>query len=111
MSTFSLQIFSYGTIGGGIDLLRVWLGPLPHWICFVNLLLFKGTVGIGLPFLLFFLFFFKYLFICKWKRMRQVEDDLIFRLIMIPTFVLGFLLQLTKMIGPGRPVTNYVSLL
>ena len=91
-------------------MLRVIFGPLPTWICFLNLLL-KGTFAHSFPLILSGVFVFKYLFTCIWRRMRNLEDDLIAFSILIISVTLAFFLQLFKMLGPTKPTNFTVSII
>ena len=95
----------------GIDLIRAWVGPsLPTFMCYINLML-KGIFSHGFLFLMLGIFVMKYLFICKWKRLKPVDDDFLARITVLWAFLFGFGLQLVKLIGPGRHPQNFVSTL
>ena len=70
----------YGIIVCGIKSLRVWFGPLPaeicrfqHWASHVMIWYFVLT--------LFFISLAKFMYICVWKHMRDMNDDLIVRIL------------------------------
>ena len=66
----------YGIIVCGINCCRVWFGPLPMEIC--NLQAWVSGVVVYYSFLtLFFISLAKFMYICVWKHMRDVNDDLI----------------------------------
>ena len=103
------QIASYQIICSGLNLLRAWIGPsLPSSICYFNLMM-KGILSHGFLFLMLGIFVMKYLFICKWKQLRAVDDDFLARITVLCAFLFGFVLQLVKIIGPGRLPNNFVS--
>ena len=103
------QIAAFQVIGGGINMIRAWIGPvLPASICYFNLML-KGALAHGFLFLLLGIFVMKYLFICKWKRLRPLDDDFLARITVLCAVLFGVGLQLAKMIGPGRYPNNFVS--
>ena len=99
---------TYQSITGGVDLLRAWIGPLPKPICFVNLTL-KGGLANGFLFLMLGIFVMKYLYICRWKTLRQLEDDFIANFTLLTATLIGFGFQMFKFIGPGIPSNHYVS--
>ena len=99
---------TYQSITGGVDLLRAWIGPLPKPICFVNLTL-KGGLANGFLFLMLGIFVMKYLYICRWKTLRQLEDDFIANFTLLTASLIGFGFQIFKFIGPGIPSNHYVS--
>ena len=104
----AFQGCSYAYIVGGIDLLRAWCGPLPVSICGIaywirNMIFMEGTflvtIQIGL----------RYLFICRWKHMRVMKDDLIVLLVLICTFGATIWLMVVKSLSPGKPKIMMVS--
>ena len=99
---------TFQCITGGIEFLRVWIGPLPTPICFVYLTT-KGGIATAFVFLMLGVFVMKYLFICKWKRVRQLEDDFIATITLMTAVLIGFGFQLFKTMGPGRISNHYVS--
>ena len=102
---------AYLMICSGINLIRAWIGPLlPSFICYFNLML-KGIFAHGFLFLMLGIFVMKYLYICKWKQLKPVDDDFLARITVLCAFLFGFGLQLVKMIGPGRYPNNFVSTL
>ena len=92
-----------------MNLIRAWIGPLPAFICYLNLLL-KGGIANGFLFLMLGIFVMKYLFICKWKRLRPIDDDFVARITVLCAVFWGFGLQFSKLIGPGRYPNNFVSI-
>ena len=106
-STFQIAVFQ--TIAGVINLTRAWIGPLPAFICYLNLLL-KGGIANGFLFLMLGIFVMKYLFICKWKRLRPIDDDFVARITVLSAVFWGFGVQFSKLIGPGRYPNNFVSI-
>ena len=66
----------YGIFVCGINCCRVWFGPLPLEIC--NLQVWVSSVVVWYSFLtLFFISLAKFMYICVWKHMRDMNDDLI----------------------------------
>ena len=99
-STFQGCLYAY--IVCGIDLIRAWCGPLPVSICGIaywirNMIFMEATflvtIQIGL----------RYLFICRWKHMRVMKDDLIVLLVLICTFGATIWLMVVKSLSPGKP--------
>ena len=60
----------------GLDLFRVWYGPLPPEFCQLCLLL-KGTLTYTMPFIMAGIVILKLLYICVWRGFRQMDDDLV----------------------------------
>ena len=76
----------------GLRVLRVCYGPLPISLCsiagFLNAcaLLFAAlTVAMST--------FTKFMFVCIWKRMRQMDDNLIVRIATIQAIVMTLLFE------------------
>ena len=109
-SIFSFQFATYSFVASGLDLLRVWYGPLPAGFCQLILLL-KGTLGNTGPFIVAGIVAIKFLYICVWKRFKTIEDDLIRVIIVRTAYFLGFLMVLTKNLAPGKPTYNTVRFL
>ena len=66
----------YGIFVCGINCCRVWFGPLPIEIC--NLQVWVSSIVVWYSFLtLFFISLAKFMYICIWKHMRDMNDDLI----------------------------------
>ena len=70
----------YGIIVCGIRSFRIWFGPLPLGICHFQR--WVSTVVIWYSLItLFFIYLAKFLYICVWKHMRDMNDDLIVNII------------------------------
>ena len=109
-SLTSILKFQHATLSAvvpGLDLFRVWYGPLPSEFCQLCLLL-KGTIFYAIPFIIAGIVIIKLLYICVWQGFRQMNDDLLVRIIIILACFWGFYMQLTKNISPGKPVYNTV---
>ena len=102
-SKFQVAFFAIFIVG--VDYLRVMLGPLPSWFCKVHLIL-KGSIFIILPLILTAITVLKFMFICVWKKMRVINDDLIAHAVIFCVAMLSFGLYLSKFLGPGKPVLN-----
>ena len=79
----------------GADFIRLWSGPLPSItcdiICFARnwfLMVCSATLSIQI--------IMRYHFVCKWKRIRVMKDNLIVRLVIICTFGGTIWLTFTK---------------
>ena len=72
----------YGTIVCGIRNIRIWFGPLPFEMCYLQ---FWGTTFMiwYIVLLLFLISLIKFMFICVWKHMRDMIDDLMVRFAVI----------------------------
>ena len=91
----SMQWSVFTNLNSGGDLLRVWYGPLPA-ICCKLILIFKSTFGLMISFNLTAIVTFKFMFICVWKSMRQINDDLITRIVIRCSFAVSLFLSTMK---------------
>ena len=64
----------------GIRNLRVWYGPLPEMLCMVHVKMTQ-MMYTGLFCLVAYITIAKFTFICVWKSMRVMNDDLLVRII------------------------------
>ena len=101
------QFATYTSVVSGLDLFRVWYGPLPPEFCQLCLLM-KGTVGYTIPFIMASIVTLKFLYICVWQGFREMDDDLVVRIIIILATFWGFYMQLIKNLAPGKPVYSTV---
>ena len=76
-STFQGAV--YAIIVLGIQNCRVLFGPLPFEVCFFQLWVVSAMVWFALL-VLFLIYFLKFMFVCIWKRMRDMNDNLIVRI-------------------------------
>ena len=106
---FAFQIATFQIVAGGVNLLGVWIGPLFKPICFFNITLKAGLAN-GFLFIMLGIFVMKYLYICKWKTLRQLEDDFIARFILLTAFLIGFGLQLAHWWAGSKKPMPYVRL-
>ena len=66
----------YGLVVGGIRGARIWFGPLPSEICYIQLWATNVMIWYCVL-MIFFVSFFKFLYICVWKHMRDMNDNLL----------------------------------
>ena len=88
----------YGLVVGGIRGARIWFGPLTSEICYfqvwaTNVMVWYCVLTI------FFMSFFKFLYICVWKHMREMNDDLL----------VTFIIRLSIFISIWVPTTGFVT--
>ena len=77
---YSKQYASFVIFNCGANLLRAWYGPLP-----VNFCILVRTLRMNMALMTGFIFTsivgFKFMFICVWKRMRQMDDNFVTKII------------------------------
>ena len=66
----------YGIIVCGITSFRIWFGPIPLEVCHFRSWVSNVVIWYSL-FTLFFISLAKFMYICVWKHMQDMNDDLI----------------------------------
>ena len=72
----------------GIVVLRVCYGPLPIFLCNIAVYL-SGFAILFVAITVTMYTFTRFMFVCIWKRMRQMDDDLIVGIATIQAIVLS----------------------
>ena len=88
----------YGVVVGGIRTARILFGPLPLEICLIQGRVTDFLIWVCLL-TMFTVTFFKFLYICVWKHMRAMNDDLI----------VTFVIRSTIFISIWVPTTGFVN--
>lgn len=82
---------------------------LPKSLCSMVLFL-KGFIFLSLPLNITAIVIAKYMFICRWKRMKIMQDKLIARIIIIGISGISTFLWSIKSLFQERPVINMVRI-
>ena len=111
---FHFQCIFYAVVISGLRVLRVCYGPLPIFLCnisgFLNAfaLLFAAITVVMITFT-------RFMFVCIWKRMRQMDDNLLVRIATIQAIVMSLLFQTASWVQlqhqPTIPVSFFSSVL
>ena len=88
----------YGVVVGGIRTARILFGPLPLEICLIQGRVTDFLIWVCLL-TMFSVTFFKFLYICVWKHMRAMNDDLI----------VTFVIRSTIFISIWVPTTGFAN--
>ena len=78
----------------GFRNLRIWFGPLPVSICFIHYQLNKLLMWFGLLTILT-ISLTKFMFICVWKSMRGMDDNMLARISFNICFFLSLFFSMT----------------
>ena len=79
----------------GLLVLRVCYGPLPIFL--YNIIVFlTGFAVLFVAIIVAMYTFTRFMFVCVWKRMRQMDDDLIVRIATIQAIVVSLLFSAAK---------------
>ena len=92
----------------GADFIRLWNGPLPKTACIFTFFL-RSWILDAYVILSTIEFVLRYQFICKWKCMRVMNDNLIVELSIICTTGATLWLSFAKFLSPGREFLPEVS--
>ena len=88
----------YGVVVGGIRTARILFGPLPLEICLIQGRVTDFLIWVCLL-TMFSVTFFKFLYICVWKHMRDMNDNLI----------VTFIIRLSIFVSVWVPTTGFVN--
>ena len=79
----------------GVTVLRVCYGPLPIFLCNISAFLYGFSILFAAITVAMYTFA-KFMFVCVWKRMRQMDDNLIVRIATIQAIVLSLIFTAAK---------------
>ena len=95
----------------GLSVLRVCYGPLPIFFCNIAIFLNKCAILFWVITIAMYTFA-RFMFVCIWKRMRQMDDNLIVRIAMIQAIVMSLLFTAVSLLQiNGQRSTIQVSIL
>ena len=95
----------------GLSVLRVCYGPLPIFFCNIAIFLSYYAILFGVITVAMYTFA-RFMFVCIWKRMRQMDDNLIVRIAMIQAIVMSLLFTAVSLLQiNGQRSTIQVSIL
>ena len=92
----------------GLSVLRVCFGPLPIFLCNIAAFL-SGFVILFVAITIAMYTFTRFMFVCIWKRMRQMDDNLIVRIATIQAIVMSIFFQGATWLQLQRQLTIPVS--
>ena len=93
----------------GIVVLRVCYGPLPIFLCNIAVFL-SGFAILFVAITVTMYTFTRFMFVCIWKRMRQMDDNLIVGIATIQAIVLSLLFTAASLLKlPGQGMAHQVS--
>ena len=93
-SYFILQGAFYAVVVCGIRNLRVIIGPLPLPVCQLIIVSTRMVLWYGVM-LITMITLTRFMFICIWRRMKQMNDNLLARIIFREITVLSFFFSFT----------------
>ena len=105
LSWFYSTVAFYSSICCGIEFIGIWFGSLPYRICQFNCWLMGGLTLVCILFLVM-ISLTRFLYVCIWKRMKIMMDDLIARIVVTWIFLFGLLVTISAAISPGLEPNN-----
>ena len=106
-----LQGIFYAIVIYGLTVLRVCYGQLPVFLCNIAGFL-KGCVILFGAMIIATYTLARFMFVCVWKRMRQMDDNLIVRIATIQAIVMSLLFTAVSWLQiNGQRSTIQVSIL
>ena len=100
----------YAIVIYGLTVLRVCYGSLPVFLCNIAGFL-KGCAIIFGAMIIATYTFTRFMFVCIWKRMRQMDDNLIVRIATIQAIFMCLIIQAATWLQLQRQPTIPVSFL
>ena len=82
----------YGIVVYGLSVLSVCYGPLPIFLCNIAAFLSGFAILFGAITVTMYTFT-RFMFVCIWKRMRQMDDNLIVRIATIQAIFMSLFFQ------------------
>ena len=107
---FFFQGAFYGIVICGFKNLRVFAGPLPMAVCRTQLYLTAVTLWSAIP-LIGFVAFAKFMYICVWKSIRELNENLLSRIALLIALLMGFLIGLPTLIYKVDNLQACISIL
>ena len=98
----------YATVVYGLAVLRVCYGHLPIFLCNIFGFL-KGYSILFAAITIAMYTFTRFMFVCIWKRMRQMDDNLIVRIATIQAIFMSLLFTVTWLQLQGQRFRSPVS--
>ena len=80
----------YGTVICGMRNLRVWYGPLPELVCIAQAKMTQAVLTFAVVGLVMVIIT-KFVFICVWRSIRSMDDNLLKRIALNEMILLCFL--------------------
>ncbi len=88
-----------------IDLLRLWTGPLPKYICMIGLVV-KNVFPINIGLNIFVRISTRFIFVFVYKSVPALNDDFLGLFLTLLYNMISFLTTAARFHLPGRPVLN-----
>ena len=105
---FYLQITFHIGIIGFADLIRVWYGPLPNFIC-TPMQVTRHTIHMITAILWTVVALLKVWIVCIHKSVPSMDDDFIAAFVIRASFMMSFLFSIVSVILPQKPAIAHVS--
>ena len=100
-----LELIIYEVFIVGLDILRMWTGPLPENVCLM-INISKSFLCLSFVIIVTILAIMKFLFLCILKRVPEIDDDFLSRIIISSVMAFGSFVSALKYGFWTRPSTN-----
>jgi hypothetical protein len=92
----------------GLSVLRVCFGPLPIFLC--NIVVFLNGFSILFVAITVAMYTFaRFMFVCVWKRMRQMDDNLIVRIATIQAIFISLFFPAAELLIFGQQFDTWIQ--
>ena len=92
----------------GLRVLRVCYGPLPIFLC--NIVVFLNGFSILFVAITVAMYTFaRFMFVCVWKRMRQMDDNLIVRIATIQAIFISLFFPAAELLIFGQQFDTWIQ--
>lgn len=104
-----MQGAAYGLLVFGVRSLRILFGPLPFAICNIETWGVNVTIWY-IVLTMFFISLFKFMYICVWKSMRDLNDNLVVRIVINISIFISVWVPATGFVNrKGSSVENFCT--
>ena len=92
----------------GTSVLRVSYGPLHTFLCDITGFLYKCEL-LFVAITIAMHTFTRFMFVCVWKRMRQMDDNLIVRIAAIQAIFISLLFPAAEFLINGQQIDTWIQ--
>ena len=102
------QSIFYVIVIYGVSVLRVCCGPLPIFFCNIAVFL-NGYAILFVAITVAMYTFARFMFVCVWKRMRQMDDNLIVRIATIQAIFISLFFPAAELLIFGQQFDTWIQ--
>ena len=102
-----MQVILFSVICTGLDIFRIWFGPLPFEICLIATWT-KAFLFMTFPIFIAILTLMKFIVLCVIKRLPDIDDDFVAKSIIAIVSIIGMVGGGFKYLVKRKPTMNEV---